>query len=185
MAAKITEWERALDRLPKSGTFSEAEAIAKVDPKKDWRYQNTVVNGTHPLVATLVDFGFLRWAHWHQNPELRVLERVPPDELRPKRPPCRTVYLPPAKPEPWKAELVSLRQELGLGKPAPQPKARTNTAPLVRNASRFPINCRLLNHDFAPGEIVETDEETAAEVTRTGVFDRPSPEELARLLAAR
>jgi hypothetical protein len=45
--------------------------------------------------------------------------------------------------------------------------------------------CRLLNHEFAPGEIVETDEETAAAVTRSGVFDRPSPEELARLLAAR
>jgi hypothetical protein len=178
MMVKNPTWEDFLKRLP-AGTFTEAEAIRLVDPHKDPRYANALINSTHPVVAGLLTMGFLRWANWND----RVLERMPAEELRPKKPLCRTVFVPPVKTEPWKAELADLRERLGME--APRPVGPLPAGPLVRNASQFRITCRVLNHEFMPGEIVETDEETATEVTRSGVFDRPTPEELARLLASR
>jgi hypothetical protein len=131
----------------------------------------TVVNGASPPVAFLLRYGVVRWA----SRAPRLLERTPPAT---PLPPCRTVYLPPPNPRPWEEEISALREQL-----QPSAPVSVGDGPFLRNRSPWPLWCGLLGRELAPFEIVATDEETAEQACATGVFDRPEPEEVARLVS--
>jgi hypothetical protein len=177
---KSPTWKDLLERLPKDATFSEEQAIKLLDPHRDSRYRNIVINGCrHPLVAGLITSGHIRWFSWDD----RILERVSEGELIPKRPPCRTVYLPRTK-EPWKAELDSLREQLGVTA-APIVGPLPDTRKMIQNPTHFEVYSHPLTRSIRAGEIVETDQKTAEAATASGIFVRPDPAKVARLLASR
>lgn len=165
--------ERLIAALPKGASFTEGEAMDCLY-KKGLRRTNTIINGTTPAIYQLVSHGILRWVPWTTP---RLLERVPAPSATPRRV-ARTVYLPPPNPRPWEEEISNLREQL-----QPSAPVSVGDGPFLRNRSPWPLWCVLLGRELAPFEIVETDVETAEQACVTGVFDRPEPEEVARLVS--
>jgi hypothetical protein len=161
--------ERLIAALPKGASFTEGEAMDCLY-KRGLRRTNTIINGTTPEIHQLVSHGILRWA----SRAPRLLERTPP-AAPPRR--CRSVYVPPPVVEPWAEEIATLREQL-----QPSTPVSVGSGPYVKNGTGWPLWSHLLGRELASGEVVEVDEETVGAITRTGVFVRCQPAEVARLL---
>ncbi|HVA07549.1 MAG TPA: hypothetical protein VNG12_12490 [Acidimicrobiales bacterium] len=155
------------------------QRLAKMGIKTDDR---VVVNGTSQILATWVNRGYLVWQDWH----LGLLERAKPTP----RPVVRSVYCPePAARE--SKEIRSMRGELRQlramvdGRPELMPAVRVAEGrALVRNPYGWSINQSPLGVEVGPFEVIETDAETAAKSTATGIFVQISAEQCSRLMAS-
>ena len=164
---EVVDEDEALERLWRDGGVSQEPGI--------------LVDGTSPTVARLVSEGYWRWADAKAGTLCRRTPRSAPVVVSRWKP------RPSADPatRDLRRELDDLRRQV-TGNPSRPSVHLEDGHRLVQNPTSWPLTMRL--DDVAgqwtllPEEVVEVDDETAAEWARPGVLRVIGPDELAELM---